>query len=127
MFTTKYLPLLVCSLPFGTGMYTEQADHQGTKPHFPENSRFPVQRYKRRIQIRMLHTQFSVSPVEFGIINSLLLTKIYCVGRVCKFDTASRLARNINQHKTKKKTEPSRNIQKVFKTRHIQIQGNRIT
>lgn len=85
-------------------MYTDLADHQGTTPHFSENSRFLVQRYKRRIEIKMLHTPFSVSPVEFGIINSLLFTKIYCVGRICKFDTASSLDRNINQHKSKKKT-----------------------
>lgn len=53
----------------------------------------------------MLHAIYSVSPVEFGIINSLWLTKIYSVGRICKFDTVSRLATNINQHKRKKETE----------------------
>lgn len=53
----------------------------------------------------MLHTIYSASPVEFGIISSLWLTKIYSVGRICKFDTVSRLARNINQHKRKKETE----------------------
>lgn len=66
---------------------------------------FPVQRYEGRFQIRMLHTIYSVSPVEFGMIKSLLLTKINSVGRICKFDTASRMASNIKQHKSKKKNE----------------------
>lgn len=56
-----------------------------------------------------------MARVEFGIISSLLLTEIYSVGRICKFDTASRLAGNINQHKSKNKTEQVETLRKCLK------------
>lgn len=37
------------------------------------------------------------------------------MGRICKFDTASRLARNISQHKSKKKTEQVGTFRKCLK------------